>query len=57
MSSAGSAITWLVDNLQLIKSPNEVSLEASKVEDAHGIFFVPAFTGLYAPRWNSNARG
>ena len=54
--SAGSAITWLRDKLNLIQSPAEMDLMASKVPDNGGVYFVPAFNGLGAPHWNSHAR-
>jgi len=57
ISSAGSAITWMKDKMELIRSPAELSSEASKVNDTKGVYFVPAFKGLFAPRWRSDARG
>ncbi|NWF64682.1 MAG: glycerol kinase GlpK [Chloroflexi bacterium] len=53
----GALIQWLRDNLGLIQSSSEVEALAKSVEDNGGIFFVPAFSGLYAPYWKSNARG
>ena len=53
----GALIQWLRDNLGLIQSSAEVEALAKSVEDAGGIYFVPAFSGLYAPYWKSNARG
>jgi len=50
-------IQWLRDNLGLIQSSAEVEALASSVEDNGGIYFVPAFSGLYAPYWKSDARG
>ena len=55
--NAGSAIQWLRDELQLIKNPQEADLLAETVEDAGGVSFVPAFTGLGAPYWDMYARG
>jgi glycerol kinase len=53
----GSLVQWLRDNLGLIdKSPGIESL-ARSVNDNGGVYFVPAFSGLYAPYWKSNARG
>ena len=43
--------------MELIRSPAELSSEASKVNDTKGVYFVPAFKGLFAPRWRSDARG
>lgn len=53
----GALVQWLRDNLGLIKSSPEVEELANTVEDNGGIYFVPAFSGLYAPYWKSNARG
>lgn len=54
---AGALIQWLRDNLGLIQSSAEVGALAKSVEDNGGIYFVPAFSGLYAPYWKSDARG
>jgi glycerol kinase len=53
----GALIQWLRDNLGLIQSSAEVETLAASVEDNGGIYFVPAFSGLYAPYWKSDARG
>jgi len=53
----GALIQWLRDNLGLIQSSAEVEALAKSVEDSGGIYFVPAFSGLYAPYWKSSARG
>ncbi|MEM7033096.1 MAG: glycerol kinase GlpK [Chloroflexota bacterium] len=53
----GALVQWLRDNLQLIKTAPEVEELAGTVEDNGGIYFVPAFSGLYAPYWKDNARG
>lgn len=53
----GAAIQWLRDNLGLIKSAPETEKIAQSVEDAGGIYFVPAFSGLFAPYWDMYARG
>jgi len=53
----GALIQWLRDNLGLIQSSAEVETLAKSVEDNGGIFFVPAFSGLFAPYWKSSARG
>ena len=53
----GALIQWLRDNLGLIQSSAEVETLASSVEDNGGIYFVPAFSGLFAPYWKSDARG
>ena len=53
----GSLIQWLRDNLGLIKSAPEVEKLAASVDDTGGAYFVPAFSGLYAPYWRPDARG
>ena len=52
-----SLVQWLRDNLGLIKSAPEIEDLARTVEDNGGIYFVPAFSGLFAPYWRSDARG
>ena len=54
---AGSLVQWLRDNLGLIKTSAEVESLARSVADNGGIYFVPAFSGLFAPYWRSDARG
>ncbi|WP_394251973.1 glycerol kinase GlpK [Arthrobacter pityocampae] len=53
----GSLIQWLRDNLGIIKSAPEVEQLATTVEDNGGVYIVPAFSGLFAPYWRSDARG
>jgi glycerol kinase len=53
----GALVQWLRDNLGLIKESAEVEALANTVPDNGGIFFVPAFSGLFAPYWKSSARG
>jgi len=53
----GALVQWLRDNLGLIKTSPEIETLARTVEDNGGVYFVPAFSGLYAPYWKSNARG
>ncbi len=53
----GSAIQWLRDQLEIISSASEIEGLALQVKDAGGIYFVPAFSGLFAPYWRSDARG
>ena len=57
VSMGGSLVQWLRDNLQMI--PNAASIEnmARSVKDNGGVYFVPAFSGLFAPYWRSDARG
>ena len=54
---AGAAITWLRDNISLINDYKEIEPMARSVDDSAGVFFVPAFQGLYAPYWDANASG
>ena len=54
---AGALVQWLRDNLGLFKSSAEIEDLARGTEDNGGVYFVPAFSGLYAPYWNNNARG
>ena len=54
---AGALVQWLRDNLKMIEDSAEVERLANTVEDNGGIYFVPAFSGLYAPYWRSDARG
>jgi glycerol kinase len=53
----GSAIQWLRDQLGIINHAAETEALASSVADTAGIYFVPAFSGLFAPYWRSDARG
>ncbi len=53
----GAAVQWLRDNLGLIRNAAETEEIAQSVEDAGGIYFVPAFSGLFAPYWDMYARG
>ncbi|MFP4322530.1 MAG: glycerol kinase GlpK [Anaerolineales bacterium] len=54
---AGAAVQWLRDELQIIDSAPEVETLAASVEDNAGVYFVPAFVGLGAPHWDTQARG
>ena len=53
----GALVQWLRDNLGLIKESPEVEELAKTVEDNGGVYFVPAFSGLFAPYWRGEARG
>ena len=53
----GALVQWLRDNLGMITSSEEVEALAGTVEDNGGVYFVPAFSGLFAPYWRSEARG
>jgi glycerol kinase len=54
---AGSAVQWLRDNLGLIDSAAEIEDLAKSVPDNGDVYFVPAFSGLFAPHWRTDARG
>jgi glycerol kinase len=53
----GSLIQWLRDNLGLIKKSSDIEALAQSVDDNGGVYFVPAFSGLFAPHWRPDARG
>jgi glycerol kinase len=53
----GALVQWLRDNLGMIEKSADVEALAKTVEDNGGIYFVPAFSGLFAPYWKSDARG
>ncbi len=53
----GSLVQWLRDNLGLFEEAPDIEYYANKVEDNGGAYFVPAFSGLFAPHWRSDARG
>ncbi len=54
---AGALVQWLRDNLGMIEKSSDVETLAASVKDNGGIYFVPAFSGLFAPYWRSEARG
>jgi len=54
---SGAAVQWLRDNLGLIGAAAETEAIAASVADSGGVYFVPAFSGLFAPYWRSDARG
>jgi glycerol kinase len=53
----GALVQWLRDNLGMIEKSADVEALARTVNDNGGVYFVPAFSGLYAPYWKENARG
>jgi len=53
----GALVEWLRDNLKLIRNSAEIETLARQVEDNGGVYFVPAFSGLFAPYWRTDARG
>lgn len=57
ISVAGSVVQWLRDNLKLINQAHDIGPLASQVPNSGGVVFVPAFSGLFAPYWDSEARG
>ena len=54
---SGALVQWVRDNLGLIQNSSDIEALAKTVEDNGGVYFVPAFSGLYAPYWKDNARG
>ncbi|HMD42124.1 MAG TPA: glycerol kinase GlpK [Candidatus Acidoferrum sp.] len=54
---AGALVQWLRDNLGILARSEDIEPLARSVNDNGGVYFVPAFSGLYAPYWQSNARG
>jgi glycerol kinase len=57
ISIAGALVQWLRDNLGLVQNAAEIEALANTVEDNGDVYFVPAFSGLYAPHWQDSARG
>jgi glycerol kinase len=53
----GALVQWLRDNLGMIQKSSDIETLAGSVEDNGGVYFVPAFSGLYAPYWKESARG
>jgi len=53
----GALVQWVRDNLGLIQKSSDIEALARTVSDNGGVYFVPAFSGLYAPYWKDNARG
>ncbi len=54
---AGSLVQWTRDQLKMVSSPQELDALAASVPDNGGVYIVPAFSGLFAPYWRSDARG
>ncbi|XP_038066271.1 glycerol kinase-like isoform X2 [Patiria miniata] len=54
---SGAAVRWLRDNLGIIKEAKDIEPLAASVDNCGGVYFVPAFSGLYAPYWQTDARG
>ncbi len=57
IAAAGSLVQWFRDSLEMIRSAPEIETLARRVEDNGGCYIVPAFAGLFAPRWQPDARG
>ena len=53
----GSAVQWLRDQMEIVSTAAEIEALAAKVTDSGGMYFVPAFSGLFAPYWRADARG
>jgi glycerol kinase len=53
----GALVQWIRDNFGLISKSSDIEVLARTVKDNGGVYFVPAFSGLYAPYWKTNARG
>jgi glycerol kinase len=53
----GALVQWIRDNFGLIEKSSDIEVLARTVKDNGGVYFVPAFSGLYAPYWKDNARG
>lgn len=53
----GALVQWMRDNLGLIEKSSDIEALARTVNDSGGVYFVPAFSGLYAPYWKASARG
>jgi glycerol kinase len=53
----GALVQWLRDNLKFFDYSKHIEDYAAQVEDNGGVYFVPAFSGLFAPYWKSDARG
>lgn len=54
---AGAALSWLRDNMQLLSNITQTQDMAERVRCSGDVYFVPAFSGLYAPYWQQDARG
>lgn len=57
IANTGAAVQWLRDNLKILDESPDSEYLAKKVDDSGGVYFVPAFSGLYAPYWDMSARG
>jgi glycerol kinase len=57
IAMTGALVQWLRDNLGMIEASPDIEALAARVQDNGGVYFVPAFSGLYAPYWKDSARG
>jgi glycerol kinase len=57
VAMGGATVQWLRDNLRMIDTAEDTAYFAEKAKDSGGVYFVPAFSGLFAPHWDMNARG
>jgi glycerol kinase len=57
VADAGAAVQWLADQLGILTTPDESEALAASVDDTEGLYFVPAFSGLFAPHWRPDATG
>ncbi|CAL1581660.1 unnamed protein product [Knipowitschia caucasica] len=57
VAMAGGVVRWLRDNMGMVQSADDIEKLAASVGTSHGCYFVPAFSGLYAPYWEPSARG
>lgn len=57
VAAAGSLCQWVINNLKLVSTVKELDERAAAVPDSGGVYIVPAFSGLFAPYWRSDARG
>eukprot|EP00818_Percolomonas_sp_WS_P002263 CAMPEP_0117437158 /NCGR_PEP_ID=MMETSP0759-20121206/1380_1 /TAXON_ID=63605 /ORGANISM="Percolomonas cosmopolitus, Strain WS" /LENGTH=514 /DNA_ID=CAMNT_0005228783 /DNA_START=484 /DNA_END=2028 /DNA_ORIENTATION=- len=57
VANAGSSIEWIKNNMQLISDVSEIEQLVNSVHDSGDVYFVPAFSGLFAPYWRADARG
>jgi glycerol kinase len=57
VSTSGNALSWLAENLGLMGDPKSFDFESLPAEGSSGVYFVPAFSGLFAPNWDPLARG
>lgn len=57
MAVAGAAFNWLRDNVDMLSDISQSEALANSVGNTGDVYFVPAFSGLYAPYWQSDARG